>query len=255
VVVPGGVVLYGPQTPGQAVTATGPNPNIGAHSLEGNIMACWPDNPNLTMLTAIPNPRLRDPYVMSWFSGVQREIRRDLVMDVNNVGTAGRKLIRAEDWNRFTGDRSGAESPTGECAGDASWNRINQTYGTLRFWENSVNPGAGPFKIPTTNPDGIPSTDERVAFFGQPEPGTNGTLGRNTYEGPGFANLDFSLFKSFKIKAINEESRIQLRFELFNTFNRVNFRQPSNVLDDSLFGRAGSAFDARQIQFGLKFIF
>ena len=94
-----------------------------------------------------------------------------------------------------------------------------------------------------------------MAFFGQPEPGTNGTLGRNTYEGPGFGNLDFSLFKSFKIKAINEGSRIQLRFELFNTFNRVNFSQPSNVLDDSLFGRAGSAFDARQIQFGLKFIF
>ena len=31
---PGSVVLYGPQTPGQAVTATGPNPNIGAHSLK-----------------------------------------------------------------------------------------------------------------------------------------------------------------------------------------------------------------------------
>ena len=33
------VVLYGPQTPGQAVTSTGPNPNIGAHSFEGNIIA------------------------------------------------------------------------------------------------------------------------------------------------------------------------------------------------------------------------
>jgi len=405
---PGEVVLYGPQTPGQAVTATGPNPNIGAHSLEGNIMAYWPDNPNTTALTAIPNSRMRDPYVMSWFLGVQREIRRDLVMDVNYVGTAGRKLIRAEDWNRFTGDRSGAESPTGEWAGDTSWNRINQTYGTLRFWENSVtssynalqaqvskrfsrgyavtgnytfaksidlrsswhsgattsngrqegystdaskiyldrgrsifdarhrfvlngiwelpvlaktrallqnlfggwqingilalqsgqpftpydgrrfpvggdynadglgndhpntpsignrvssvrsdwvNPGAGPFKIPTTNPDGIPSTTERVAFFGQPEPGTNGTLGRNTYEGPGFANLDFSLFKNFKIEAINEESRLQLRFELFNAFNRVNLGQPDNRLENPGFGRSGSAFDARQIQFGLKFIF
>ena len=78
-----------------------------------------------TALTGIPNPYMRDPYVMSWFLGIQREIRRDLVIDANYVGTAGRKLFRAEDWNRFTGDRSGAESPTGEWAGDTSWNRIN----------------------------------------------------------------------------------------------------------------------------------
>ena len=39
--------------------------------------------------------------------------------------------------------------------------------------------------------------------------------------------LDFSLFKSFKIKAINEESRLQLRFEIFNPFDRVNFGQPA----------------------------
>ena len=108
------------------MTATGPNPNIGAHSLEGNIMAYWSDNPNSTALTGIPNPRMRDPYVMSWFLGIQREIRRDLVIDVNYVGTAGRKLMRAENWNRFTGDWTGAESPTGEWAGDTSLNRINQ---------------------------------------------------------------------------------------------------------------------------------
>jgi len=94
-----------------------------------------------------------------------------------------------------------------------------------------------------------------VAFFGKPEPGTDGTLGRNTYEGPGFANLDFSLFKDFKIEVINEESRLQLRFEIFNAFNRVNFGQPVNGLSSSLFGRSYWSFDARQIQFGLKLIF
>ncbi len=118
-----------------------------------------------------------------------------------------------------------------------------------------VNPGAGPFRIPTTNPDGIPGTDEKIAFFGKPEPGTDGTLGRNTYEGPGFVNLDFSLFKNFKITAINEQSMLQLRLEVFNAFNRVNFGQPVNGLSSSLFGRSTWAFDARQIQFGLKFIF
>jgi hypothetical protein len=125
------------------VTATGPNPNIGAHSLEGNIAAYWPDNPNTTGLTGIPNPRMRDPYVMSWFIGIQREIRRDLVIDVNYVGTAGRKLLRAEDWNRFTGDWAGAQSPTGEYAGDTSLNRMNQTYGALRFCDFILQRPAG----------------------------------------------------------------------------------------------------------------
>ena len=66
-----------------------------------------------------------------------------------------------------------------------------------------------------------------MAFFGMPTPGTDGNLGRNTYEGPGFANLDFSLFKNFKIPQINEQSMLQLRFEFFNMFNRVNFYQPT----------------------------
>ena len=121
--------------------------HVAPASVGGNIEAYWPDNPNTTALTGIPSPYMRDPYVISWFFGIQREIRRnlviDVVIDVNYVGTGGWKLIRAEDWSRFTGDRSGAESPTGERAGDTNWNRINQTYGALRFWENSVTSFSG----------------------------------------------------------------------------------------------------------------
>ncbi len=105
-----------------------------------------------------------------------------------------------------------------------------------------VNPGAGPFNIPSTKPEGIPTIAEKVAFFGKPTPGTDGPLGRNTFEGPGFANVDLSLFKNFKVPAINEDSRLQLRFEVFT--------QPEPELRYPTFGRSGWAFDARQIQFG-----
>jgi hypothetical protein len=327
---------------------------------------------------------------------------------VNYVGTAGRKLIRAENWNRFNGDRLGLISPTGLYEGDTSLNRLNTNFGTLRFWENSVtsnydslqaqiskrftkgwaltgsytfshsidlrstwhsgattsngaqegystdvedirldrgrsvfdarhrfvlngiwdlplftnsrtlvqnllggwqvngilalqsgqpftpfistsfngggdwnadgtgndrpntpsignsvssnrsswiNLAGGPFNIPTASESGVPTTAEKKAFFGVPELGTTGNLGRNTYNGPGFANVDFSLFKNIKVPQINEQSMFQIRFEFFNMFNRVNFLQPTNKLNTSTFGTATSSFDARQIQIGLKFIF
>ena len=36
---------------------------------------------------------------------------------------------------------------------------------------------------------------------------------------------------------------------------RVNFYQPSNTINSAQFGRSTQTFDAREIQFGLKFIF
>jgi hypothetical protein len=94
-----------------------------------------------------------------------------------------------------------------------------------------------------------------VAFFGTPELGSIGTLGRNTYSGPGFANVDLALFKRFSVPQISEEAHFQLRFEFYNLFNRVNFWQPEVRLNYDLFGQPTEAFDAREIQIGLKFVF
>jgi len=53
-------------------------------------------------------------------------------------------------------------------------------------------------------------------------PGTTnpaGNLTRNKYYGPGFADVDVSVFKNIPIK---ERVTIQLRAEMFNIFNRIN---------------------------------
>jgi hypothetical protein len=47
----------------------------------------------------------------------------------------------------------------------------------------------------------------------------NGDLGRNVFTGPGFADVDFSVFKNFTVK---ERFRVQLRAEMYNLFNRIN---------------------------------
>ena len=90
--------------------------------------------------------------------------------------------------------------------------------------------------------------------FPSPEPGTSGNLGKNTFTGPAFWSMDFSLFKNFPIP-VTEDTMLQFRAEFFNLFNRVNLFLPQVDLDSSLFGRSNTAFDPREIQFALKFIF
>ncbi len=92
--------------------------------------------------------------------------------------------------------------------------------------------------------------------FPTPTPGQTGSLGRNTFQGPGFANFDFSLFKDFSLASVlTEESKLQFRVEFFNLFNRTNFLQPEPRVNNSRFGRSTDTFDSREIQFGLKLVF
>jgi hypothetical protein len=81
----------------------------------------------------------------------------------------------------------------------------------------------------------------------------DGNLGRNTFRGPGIANIDFSLFK--KIRLGSESRYLQFRAEFFNIFNRTNLNPPDANLTNGSFGLSLSALDPREIQFGLKLFF
>jgi carboxypeptidase family protein len=91
-----------------------------------------------------------------------------------------------------------------------------------------------------------------------PAAGTYGNLGRGTLNGPGLADLDFSLFKN---TAISERTNLEFRAEFFNLFNRVNFGPPNTTVfaNGGISASAGLitnlATNPRQIQFGLKLIF
>jgi hypothetical protein len=43
--------------------------------------------------------------------------------------------------------------------------------------------------------------------------------------------------------------------EIFSLFNRLNFDVPNRIFGTSNFGRIFSAQPARQMQFGIKFVF
>ena len=100
-----------------------------------------------------------------------------------------------------------------------------------------------------------------------------GNAGNGILEGPGFKNLDASLFKNFAIK---ESAKVQFRAEFFNIFNSPNFNPPNSALTATtafLPNTAGGVFPSqsgrvqgpgaitslvapmRIIQFGMKFLF
>lgn len=89
----------------------------------------------------------------------------------------------------------------------------------------------------------------KASDFGVPVPGTNGSLGRNTYRGPGFAQVDLSIAKRF---AITERISTQFRFDAFNALNRVNLGSPVMDLSSSSFGRSTTALTPRLMQAGLR---
>lgn len=91
-----------------------------------------------------------------------------------------------------------------------------------------------------------------------PNSGYFGSLGRDTFRGPGLKNFDFALIKNTSWEAGKSRRSLNLQFraEFFNIFNLVNFGLPSNLLTGSGFGEINkTASNSRQIQFSLKGMF
>jgi hypothetical protein len=91
--------------------------------------------------------------------------------------------------------------------------------------------------------------------FSKPTPGTEGNLGRNTYSGPGFAETNLAVQRTFKLPFFGEGGAFQLRGEAINLFNRVNLPKPVSDLSSTNFGHSTSQFTPRQIQLNAKLRF
>ncbi|MGC1649241.1 MAG: TonB-dependent receptor [Candidatus Sulfotelmatobacter sp.] len=91
-----------------------------------------------------------------------------------------------------------------------------------------------------------------------PNQGRFGTLGRDTFRGPGFTDFDIAMIKDtpFGHRGGAELGTLEFRAEFFNIFNIVNFGLPSNIVRGSGFGIISkTAGTSRQIQFSLKVIY
>jgi hypothetical protein len=111
--------------------------------------------------------------------------------------------------------------------------------------------------VPTLNCQTNPTTLELIncydasAFALQPQ-FTFGNAPRNVLRGPKFAATDLSLAKSFPLGG---NVQFQIRAEIFNAFNTVNYNNPNGVFGSAAFGRISSAMNMRQMQLGGRLFF
>jgi len=92
-----------------------------------------------------------------------------------------------------------------------------------------------------------------TAAFAFPGNGMIGNAGRAVGVGPGYANIDASLFKQVQL---GENRLLQLRGEFFNLLNRPNFDNPNTSRGAAAFGQISDTVnDGRFIQVGLRLVF
>ncbi|HEY3381782.1 MAG TPA: TonB-dependent receptor [Vicinamibacterales bacterium] len=86
-----------------------------------------------------------------------------------------------------------------------------------------------------------------------PEPATFGNAGRNILRGPGYASVDLSLARRFRL---GNRSELTLEAQVFNLFNRANYELPELYVDEpATFSRIFAAKAPRQVQLALRVSF
>jgi hypothetical protein len=90
--------------------------------------------------------------------------------------------------------------------------------------------------------------------FPTPVPGVEGNLGRNTYDGPGYNNVDFTFEKLFHTPwFFGEKMQIEAKGEVTNLFNHANlWGMNSDLSNPTLFGHSTNQFPARYLQLHLR---
>jgi hypothetical protein len=131
---------------------------------------------------------------------------------------------------------------------------------TVNLSVDRANIGAGPAQRPDQLRDpNLPRgerTPERwfdTSAFALQAPFTFGSAPRNSVIGPGYANVDFALAKTWA--AGPQGRQLEFRWEVFNLFNRANFDLPNRIFGNANFGRIFSARSPREMQFGLRYSF
>jgi hypothetical protein len=91
-----------------------------------------------------------------------------------------------------------------------------------------------------------------TAAFSLPAFGTFGNSGRNTLTGPAYVAVNAALVKRI---GFAQTGRLELRVEVFNALDRVNYDLPDAFFGSPTFGRILSAQGPRRAQIGVRTIF
>jgi hypothetical protein len=115
----------------------------------------------------------------------------------------------------------------------------------------------GEVLLPNPGPDGWINP----AAFAPAPASRRGTAGVGIVQGPSLQTWDFSMRKQF---SLSERFKLRFQADMFNAFNRANFRapdvafgtlNPNGTPSNAAFGKISTTGPARNIQFGLKLNF
>ncbi len=175
------------------------------------------------------------------------------------------------DWEFATIVQAGSGYPTSFGAWVPGLNGLGGTGNTQLQTPNRV--VAEPCTVSTANE--LQWINPAAFTLDGFEIGTNGNTGRNICNGPGLFLTDASLYKNIRL---GRRLKLQLRFEVYNLFDRVNFTgymntfyNAENVVFDTgdaatattvlsasppgNFGQFTAARDPRTIQLGIRLMF
>ena len=117
--------------------------------------------------------------------------------------------------------------------------RSGLPFNVIRNGENQVAPGLRPNSL--GDPELPRGERELTRYFrdrgvqrGGPRPDAPGNAGRNILRGPGYINLDLSVFKTFRLT--ERPCPRRLRVEAFNLTNTPHFANPNADLSRANFG-------------------
>jgi hypothetical protein len=85
--------------------------------------------------------------------------------------------------------------------------------------------------------------------FSQPPPNTIGNVGRDILHGPNLFDIDFSVFRKFRI---GERMNLEFRAESFNLSNTPWFDNPDSALGDAAFGQVTTAQGTQSVKVNMN---
>jgi hypothetical protein len=92
-----------------------------------------------------------------------------------------------------------------------------------------------------------------ASVLSAPAAGQEGSPGRNTFSGPGLADVNLNVVKTEHLTwFVKEGATLQLRGEIFNVLNRLNLTNPVSDLSSALFGRSTGQNLPQSVPFGIR---
>ncbi len=170
-------------------------------------------------------------------------------------------IVTIQSGHPFTVNRGTSQSGTGTTLG--FFDRPNVIADPFKAGPVSANPNPACSKTISQGGRAADVVQEpgswfNACAFAAPATVSFGDEGRDALIGPGLAQLDLELMKSFTLGG--ENRRLEVRAQAFNLLNHPNFDLPNANFDSPAFGaiQSANAFanePPRQIQLGLRYSF